>query len=63
MEVANNFTQSQVDEKTVGLTDNTHDKQGYSHQEDVGSGGYADESGESGEHGSESPVSFITIFL
>ncbi|KAE8415874.1 fungal trichothecene efflux pump [Aspergillus pseudocaelatus] len=55
MELTDNSTQSQADEKTVGHMDNSHDKQGYSHQEDVGSGDYADESG---EQVSEPPMTF-----
>lgn len=60
MELTDNSTQSQADEKTVGHVDNSHDKQGYSHQEDVGSGDYADESG---EQVSEPPVSSIIMSL
>jgi hypothetical protein len=54
MEVSHHASQSQRDEKIIDPTESNHDKQGYSHHEDVRSDGYADESG---AHEREPPVS------
>ncbi|KAB8075682.1 fungal trichothecene efflux pump [Aspergillus leporis] len=55
MEVSHHASQSQRDEKIIDPTESNHDKQGYSHHEDVRSDGYADESG---AHEREPPMTF-----